>query len=144
MKHWQQNKSECILAAACMAYDLNYPQASHNFEVRYGKTWIIALTNSWSAPQCFQFLEEITGISSKWCDKGAKRWKTPGYITRPPLGGQGILTINCEPGNYRHAVAWGDGMIYDGNAAYPLEWDVWASCYPTAWLDGWHPRKDVE
>lgn len=140
MKHWKQENSECALVSACMAYDQNYPRASRAFEFRAGRTWKEALSRSPGWMHCVEFLREITGVEPLWF-RASDRWQGYGKIVRPPLGGTGILTIDSGPSKSRHAVAWADGQIYDGNAPYAMPWDMWVEHYPGAWLDGWHPRK---
>jgi len=141
LRHYRQQKSECALVAACMAYNKRYPYQSRKFERVYGKTWIEALTKSRTSWQCIAFTRELIGVEPRWFDVASIRWKKAGCIVRPPLGGDGIITIDT-PGKLRHAVAFSNGMIYDGNAPCPLPWDFWASHYPSAFLDGWHPVRE--
>ncbi len=140
MIHYKQNHSECALVSACMAYDVNYPRASHTFEVRAGRTWREALTRGSGWMHCVEFLRELTSVEPLWF-RATDRWDGYDRIVRPPLSGKGILTIDSR-GDNRHAVAWCDGQIYDGNAPCPLPWDMWTGFYPKAFLDGWHPVRE--
>lgn len=140
MRHYKQAHSECGLVAACMAYGKHYPYWSHKFELTYGKTWIQALSRKHTSHQCIEFSRMLTGVEPLWF-AATNRWKTPGRIIRPPLMGRGILTIDCGADVNRHAVAFHNAMIYDGNAECPLPWHYWSTMYPGAWLDGWHPVR---
>lgn len=140
LKHVRQVRGECVLASVCMIYDLNYTRQSYLFEVKYGKTWTDAIMKPHTEWQANTFLEAMTGVEPRY-NFASLVWRTPGHIARPPLGGRGILTIDTK-GKDRHAVAWCNGLIYDSNAGGPLDWDLWTSCYPGAWLDGYHPKRE--
>ncbi len=125
-----------------MAYDKNYNMHSRQFEITFGKPWLQALSKRHTSWQCLAYLRDILdGVEPEWFG-AVDRWKTPGHITRPPLGGRGVLTIDCGEGKNRHCVAWGEGLIYDGNADCALPFELWMTFYPGAWLDGWHPVRE--
>ena len=142
----QGRDNECSLLAVCTAQGLNYLEHSDAFERAYGAGFGECCVKGLKPYRVLEYLRHLWGTQCVWSYEsrprgdGRRVWE---HI--PDLRGIGILAIKDLISGNRHAVAYENGWIYDGNAPRPMSYDMWAVCIQGEQIvDGWERAKTKE
>jgi hypothetical protein len=125
-----------------MANNLNYAWHSMNFERTHNKSFSEAAASGRQVQmiQAYEYLRDISHAECAWFVGPHKNWKDVGYLQRPPLTGQGVITISHATMG-RHAVAFGEGLIFDSSAPCALPWELWREVSFEWRVDGWQRAR---
>lgn len=125
----QGRLNECSLLAVCTAQGHNYIDCSNAFERAYGVGFGECCVKGLKPYRVLEYLRHLNGQNVTWSHEsrprgdGALVWEH-----LPDLRGIGILAIKDLITGNRHAVAYENGWIYDGNAPRPMSYPMWAVC----------------
>lgn len=126
---------ECALLAICTAQGYDYLEVSDAFEREHGASMSECVRRRIKYRDFIAYLKRINGRSVRWAYESRP---IPPYALlwehTPNLRGVGILAIKERIIGYRHAVAYENGWIYDGNQPRPMSYDMWALCLDGEWI----------
>lgn len=145
--HNHGQKDECALVAICTALEVDYAEQSHRYEIENRKSWGEAARKAtWANFQIAKdFLEGLWGQDCMMFFESQPLTEKRTWEMDPGLRGVGIMTSKNNNNGDRHAVAYQDGWVYDGNAPSPLRYQVWAlGIGVNVVIDGMSPRKENE
>lgn len=127
LKHVRGRRDECSLLAVCTAQALDYWDESDRFTQEQGIGFGECCKKQFRMVEVSAFIEKLWGPYPLWLNYSRPRvddlkvWETT-----LDLKGVGILTTNNPITKYRHAVAYQDGWIYDGNYPEPTRYPLWS------------------
>lgn len=147
LKHLHGAKDECALVAVCCALEIDLDTESHRYEIENG----ISLGEAARKANWSNFRTTKTFLDGLWQKdcmlffksnpiSAARTWEMT-----PDLGGVGVMTARNSNNGERHAVAYQDGWVYDGNAPSPLRYSVWAmGVGDNVVVDGMSTKKETK
>lgn len=127
MKHNRQRKDECGLCAVCTATEIDYGRQSDMFEMDHGYTFGEAMVRNPLHPAAFGLMSQLLGfdanklrrVNYRTVCRSSYRSRV-GLNDLTDLRGKGIMVFRNVMMQVKHAVAYHNGVIYDGNAPYQL------------------------
>ncbi len=122
------NVDECSLVAVCVALEIDYQDESLRYEQAMGCTmgWSARHVTEANHHRMKDFLEGLWGqpvtlFFRSYPISDHRTWERD-----VDLSGVGVMTARNNDTGDRHAVAYENGWVYDGNAPSPLRYQVWA------------------
>lgn len=127
LEHNRGRKDECALTALCTALGLDVEYESMRFEREVG----LSMGEACCDPAHYHFrtkafLMGLWGGEVNLFFHSYPLSHDRTYEMHPDLTGVGVMTCKCRKTGDRHAVAYQDGWVYDGNAPSPLRYKRWA------------------
>lgn len=143
--HNKGRVDECALTAICTALGLDQEYESMRFEREIGLSMGEACNDA--AHYHFRtkaFLMKLWGGEVELFFYSNPLSKDRTYEMHPDLSGVGLMTCRNQENGERHAVAYQDGWVYDGNAPSPLRYKRWAiEVGDDIIIDGMRLRKEL-
>lgn len=145
--HNHGQRDECALVAVCTALEVDYAEQSHRYEMENGKTFGEAARKATQMSYIVtkDWLEAMWGNDCELFFRSYPLSNLRTWEMSPDLSGVGVMTCRNQYNGDRHAVAYQDGWVYDGNAPSPLRYKVWAmGVGDNTVIDGMSTRKENE
>ena len=130
MQLQRQGELECQLATIAMLADVPLLEVrTRALELTQTETWA-SYFNTQRASRVISFWLIASMLCSEYgvsmtlpdTDTGV----TPGEAPNINLSGKGQITVVWN-NNTAHAIAYEDGIVYDGNLTESVSWDIWLS-----------------
>jgi hypothetical protein len=147
LEHQHGSNDECALVAVCTALGRDVAVESRRYEVENGKSLGEAARRASieSYRDTLEFLEGLWKSSCRLFFFSHPLSSERTYEMNPDLSGVGVMTCRDMNTMQRHAVAYENGWVYDGNAPSPLRYQVWAlGVGSNVVVDGMSLRKETK